>query len=249
MVRSITLGVAAGLALAASANAADIGNRDSYGPAWTGFYIGVNGGYASDAINGHGGVQDDGGFGGGQIGYNWQRAFGFTPRLVLGIEADFQGTGIDHTGNGSLFFSNGRIDSDLHTRSIDYFGTVRGRLGYAAGPALFYVTGGLAYGNEKNIITDLGPNTTAIGVFPIGASGAGNVYRANGVQTGYTIGGGLEYKIAPVWSLKVEYQYIDLDADRPVGNLGGFVVTKDTELNTVRVGINYHFESALSPLK
>jgi outer membrane immunogenic protein len=234
------LGAAWGLAITASANAADIGYKDSYAPAWTGFYAGVNGGYAWDAIKPHGGVEDNGGFGGGQIGYNWQGAFGLSPPLVLGIEADFQGTGIDHTGNGTLTpLNGGSPHSDLHTKSIDYFGTLRGRLGYAAGPALFFVTGGFAYGNEKNVFTDLGTNFTTIGSYTPGAGG--NVYRANGIQTGYAAGGGVEYKFAPDWSLKVEYQRIQLDADRPVNSVGGYVITKDTELDTVRGGINYHF--------
>jgi outer membrane immunogenic protein len=215
--RLIALGAVAGLAAAASANAADLG--------YTGFYIGVNGGYASDARGRHGGIEDNGAFGGGQIGYNWQGALGAGPHLVLGIEADFQGTGIDHTAGSSLIFPN-RIDPVLHTRSFDYFGTLRGRLGYAAGPVLFYGTAGLAYGNEKNVFDDFFN---------------GNVYRANSTQIGYAAGGGVEYKIDPAWSLKVEYQYVELNADRPVGTLGGFVRTRDTELDTVRGGINYHF--------
>jgi outer membrane immunogenic protein len=226
MFRSVTLGAAASLALAASANAADLGYKDSYAPVWTGFYIGANGGYASDARGRHGGIEDNGGFGGGQIGYNWQGALGVSRNLVLGIEADFQGTGIDHTADSTLLFGGGRIDPVLHTRSFDYFGTLRGRLGYAAGPVLFYGTAGLAYGNEKNVFDDFV---------------TGNVYRANSTQIGYAAGGGVEYKIDPAWSLKVEYQYVELNSDQPVGTLGGFVRTRDTELDTVRGGINYHF--------
>ncbi len=103
---------------------------------------------------------------------------------------------------------------------------MRGRLGISVGRSLLYATGGLAYGNEKNIFRDLF---------------TGNVYQANGIQTGYTAGGGLESKIAQGWSFKVEYQRIELDADRPVGSLGGFITTKNTELDTVRAGLNYHF--------
>ncbi len=61
------------------------------------------------------------------------------------------------------------------------------------------------------------------------------------MQPGYAPGGGIEYKFASQWSFKVEYQFVELDADQPIGSLGGYVVTKDTELNTVRGGINYHF--------
>jgi outer membrane immunogenic protein len=234
---AVWVGVGA-IALTASAYATDFGGYRGYAdvPAstWTGFYIGVNGGYAFDAINNHGGVEDNGGFGGGQIGYNVQGAFGMSP-LVLGIEVDFQGTGIDHTGNGTLRnLSTGAVYPDLHTRSIDDFGTVRGRLGYACGSALVYFTGGFAYGSEKNVFDNLATN---------------NIYRADGTQTGYVLGGGVEYKIAAAWSFKAEYQFVDLAADRPIGNLGGYVITKDTELNTVRGGLNFHFNSPVDPLK
>ncbi len=71
---------------------------------WTGFYIGVNGGYGWNAdkqfVNStdygdfnFGGLGREGGFGGGQIGYNWQGILGH-PALVLGIEYDIQGAGI-----------------------------------------------------------------------------------------------------------------------------------------------------------
>ncbi len=149
---------------------------------WTGFYVGVNGGYAFDGHDRHGGIEDDGGFGGGQIGYYWQGAFGLHPNLVLGVEADFQGSGIDNSRYGTLTFNNGNIDPDLHKRSIDDFGTVRGRIGYAFGPTLAYFTGGFAYGNKNNEFDDL---TT------------GNVYKDSGMHAGYVLGGGLEYKLNP----------------------------------------------------
>jgi outer membrane immunogenic protein len=197
---------------------------------WTGFYVGVNGGYAFDAHDRHGGMEDNGGFGGGQIGYNWQGAFGLHPNLVFGVEADFQGAGIDNSRYGR--FGNG--DFELHKRAIDDFGTVRGRIGYSLGQTLVYFTGGFAYGNKNNEFDDL---TT------------GNVYKDGGIHTGYVLGGGLEYKLTPSWSLKAEYQYIELGHDNATDSLGGYVRTLDTELNTVRGGINYHFNSPLEPLK
>ncbi len=107
--KSLYLG-ASMLAVAAAAivpaSAADMyrGEMGGYkdGPAyapvatWTGFYAGVNGGYAFDARKEHGGLQDEGGFGGGQIGYNWQGIL--HPHIVFGIEADIQGSGIDNKG-------------------------------------------------------------------------------------------------------------------------------------------------------
>src|SRR5271165_847298 len=150
----------------ASANAADVyvpaaggGYKDTYVPvaSWTGFYAGVNGGgawsefsnqlacpFVTGCNTGFGGLSPSGGFGGGQIGYNWQGVW--HPHLVLGVEADFQGAGIDDskTVSGTTFKS-----------SLDYFGTVRGRIGYAFDRALVYATGGFAYGDVKNSATNL----------------------------------------------------------------------------------------------
>ncbi len=178
---------------------------------------------------------DNGGFGGGQIGYNWQNAFSLSHHFLLGVETDFQGTGIDHTGNGTLTnLTTGVVSPDIHHRSIDELGTVRGRAGLTFDRTLFYVTGGFAYGNVDNTFDNLTN---------------GHFYKADGYQTGYVIGGGIEYKLTPAWSLKTEYQYIELAKDRPIDSLGGYVITKDTEVNTLRAGLNYHFGSGYEPLK
>jgi outer membrane immunogenic protein len=229
------------LALAAfPANAADMysGYKDgAYGTAfsWTGFYAGINGGYAWDAFARRNGQEDDGGFGGGQIGYNWQGALGVRP-LVLGAEADFEGVGIDHSKATTITWDSGGTDSALHTREIDFIGTVRGRIGYAAGLALIYFTGGFAYGDKNNEFDDTGINHPGI-------------YRDDGMKAGYVLGGGLEYKLTPAWSVKAEYQYIDLAHDNATGNNGHYVGTMDTELDTFRGGINYQFNSPYAPLK
>src|SRR5579883_2927639 len=97
--------IAVAFALSGTALAADVyssgGMKDgpvSYPAAsWSGFYIGINGGYGI-AESGEqlattdwwfAGVRPDGGFAGGQIGYNIQGVLG-NPRLVLGVEADIQ---------------------------------------------------------------------------------------------------------------------------------------------------------------
>jgi outer membrane immunogenic protein len=201
--------------------------------------VGVNGGLASSGtsdvfdfsplgITGTREIKPSGGFGGGQIGYNWQ---GFWhPHLVLGIEADIQGAGIDDTLTSIGFLEQSRLD---------WFGTVRGRLGYAMDGTLLYATGGFAYGG-------LDKTEFLKGI---------EDFRFNRTATGYVIGGGIEHRISPAWSLKGEYQYLNFGkndlTDPQRGSFAAFFPARlhDDDFHTVRVGLNYHFIPASEPLK
>ena len=124
--------------------------------------------------------------------------------------------------------------------SVDFFGTVRGRIGYAMDRTLIYATGGFAYG-EVNSRFDL-------------TNGAATArLTRDRTDTGFAVGGGLEYALNPAWSFKVEYQYIDLGSEKATGTSsnGVFLTTNeiDTNFHTVRVGINYHIHDEYVPLK
>jgi outer membrane immunogenic protein len=203
------------------------------GNIWQGFYAGLNGGYGG---NGDGGAisysngdssaraQPEGGFGGGQIGYNFQGG-----PLVFGLETDFQGgdlsRGIAGTTAGGAAFSS--------KETVDWFGTARGRLGLAFGHALFYGTGGFAYGDVRQSAVYNG--------ISLGASGT---------QTGWVAGGGVEYKFTPAWSLKGEYQYIDLGSEKLMDAANVPATNNlDTSFQTVRLGLNYRFGGSADPLK
>ena len=173
--------------IATAASAADMPVRNytkapAYAPPalynWTGFYAGVNAGGAWSRAGTNFG--DASGFvGGGQIGYNWQ-AMG-SP-LVLGLEADFQGTSLKNTASAAGITGEAKVPA---------FGTVRGRIGYAGWDRwLPYFTGGLAYGNIKA--------TPAFG---------GDWSKS---KVGWTVGGGVEYALLANWTTKVEYLYADL---------------------------------------
>ncbi len=142
-----------------------------------------------------------GGFGGGQIGYNWQGIL--HPHLVLGIEADFEGAGIsDSKSYADLPYS--RVSAKTE---IDWFGTVRGRIGYAFDRTLVYGTGRLCLRrSEKLLCRDDGKF-----VFQC---------LPHETQTGWVVGGGVEHKLTPAWSVKAEYQYINLGKDDFYYNLG-----------------------------
>jgi len=243
-----------------SVNAADLyhpsggGLKDGYvpvvAPVWTGFYAGVNGGGSfgdsenlrvrnnfdsSEADIGQ--FFHDGGFGGGQIGYNWS-GFGWGNQVVLGVETDLQGSSIGSSFDRNDLNYAGFAPAFFHaSQNIDYFGTVRGRLGYAFGNALIYATGGFAYANIDTTVN---------------LSSGFNVLNSNKLETGWVVGGGVEYLFAPNWSGKVEYQFIDLSNQTISGVAAdGFTdhMAFDNTFSTVRAGINYHIPTGYAPLK
>jgi outer membrane immunogenic protein len=240
---------------------------------WTGFYGGINGGYGwsadsssiyalavaainrihAEAISPTTRFDKDGGFGGGQIGYNFQ-----IDRFVLGVETDFEGGDIH--GRGAAFAEAGATGgrgggpfasaSVSKESSLDWFGTVRGRLGYTYDRALIYVTGGFAYGG-------VGGRASATL-----DDAVGGVHTFTGTpsatRTGYVLGGGLEYSLTPAWSLKAEYQYIDLgdshgfvffQDNAGAGNLAKGIFDISQKYDTVRLGLNYHLHYDAEPLK
>jgi outer membrane immunogenic protein len=227
---------------------------------WSGFYIGGNIGYSwgrssdtSSLSNGAGTVlftsagssNLDGVVGGGQAGYNWQMQ-----NWVWGLEADIQGT----DEHGSRGFTCGTsicrpaviaalgpavlgpaVSATLNQR-IDWFGTVRGRIGVLASPkVLLYVTGGLAYG-------EVASNETIGALSPLSATDT---------KAGYTVGAGIEGAIGGNWTAKLEYLYVDLGRvsgsfATTIPALGGGTLTSSYNSritdNVLRVGVNYKFD-------
>ena len=111
--------------------------------------------------------------------------------------------------------------------TLDYVGTVRGRVGYAFGTLLPYVTGGFAWGHSHVNIND----------------GGGNIVSSPGqTQPGWTAGAGVEFAVSGNWSAKLEYDYIDLA--RRMYDLSGFGLpglNVDPNIHLVKLGLNYRF--------
>jgi outer membrane immunogenic protein len=236
------------IALTAAANAADlvpapagVGFKDApyTGVTWNGLYLGVNGGYAWDAssigskLGSPLDISPEGGFGGGQIGYNVQRG-----NIVFGVEADFQGA--DVTDSKSLGIGPATLE---FKSNLDWFGTVRGRLGYAFDSTLVYATGGFAYGHITDENNFIAPNPCPIA--PPGRCIPSSSQKFETDASGYVLGGGVEHKFNPSWSVKAEYQYIDLGQNSHWATL----TKEDYAINTVRVGLNYHIGGSFEPLK
>jgi outer membrane immunogenic protein len=204
---------------ASSAFAADLPVKAApFAPApvatWTGFYIGANLGYgwANGSVAGVGSETLSGVIGGGQLGYNWQ-----VGNVVFGIEGDFQGSGQKRSDSFTTAFGTVTID-----QKIPWFATLRGRLGYAAGPWLIYATGGAAWNN-----------------YEASATLAGATVSDSTTKSAWTVGGGVEWMFLPQWSAKLEYLYIDTGDLAVVA--AGTTFTARAKDNIVRAGVNYHF--------
>lgn len=251
MKRLLSIAVALAAFGTVSAQGADLGVRPyTKAPAlapvavydWSGFYIGGNVGYGwgrthTDQFDANGvflqsGTINRGGIiGGGQIGYNWQ----FAPNWVLGIEADISGADLKSTVEGCSATGCSTTSSKL-----DYFGTVRGRLGYAINNVLLYGTGGLLWAHsstDRTITAVTNPRATSL---------VGQVAGSSSSPTGWTAGGGIEWGFAPNWSAKVEYLYGELKTSSDfryvfTNNNPDRHFESKTQLNAVRVGVNYRF--------
>src|ERR1700747_549213 len=137
---------------------------------WAGPYLGGNLGYEWGTVS-NSGNKPSGIAGGIEGGYNFQSG-----NWVFGVEGDLELTGASDTF-ASWKFSN------------PWFGTVRGRAGYAFNNILFYGTGGLAFGELRAETFGLSESQTNVG---------------------WTLGVGTEFGLSPNWSAKIEYLYVDL---------------------------------------
>ena len=135
--------------------------------------------------------------GGVQVGHNWQRG-----SLVYGVEADISAINLNSEMNTALQDAiNPDATANAHAR-VNWYGSLRGRLGWAAGPWLFYGTGGFAYG-KVNLSSSF--NAAITGAVP----GSLNA-QTSPLRGGWVAGFGLEYLLNPNLTLGFGYQYIDL---------------------------------------
>ena len=230
---------------------------------WAGFYVGGTIGYGWGKSNTDTAFSDpvsagqlfatsesrklEGAIGGAQGGYNWVAG-----NILAGVEADLNYAGqrarmragcpgevcnpalVGIVGDPSV------LAISEQGQKLEWFATLRGRLGATVTPdALAYVTGGLAVGEVM----------TAGTVF--GFDGDGNpvntIVSSHNTKAGWTVGGGIEGRLAGNWTAKLEYLYLDLGSvstvPTPAANSTVAVAfnSRVTD-NIVRAGINYKFD-------
>jgi outer membrane immunogenic protein len=217
---------------------------------WSGFYIGGQVGYAvvnvdSTAFNGAGVLQDithsdrKGFYGGGQIGFNFMVA----PHWVAGVEADIAAANL--RGSLTPCTATGCAHSEI---KIDEIGSLRGRFGYAFDRALLYATGGVLFDhsstNRTVVCVVAGGGTCPGGPSPSPLTGM--TATASGSQAGWTAGGGVEWAVAPHWTVKAEYLHFHIDNIVRDFSYPGFPgafrhIISTANGDTVRLGVNYLF--------
>lgn len=215
--------------LVATAWAADIGQPSSeatqvapssptslFAPAWAGLYLGVNGGVGWGAAGltdnagafTSGNVAQAGALAGGTIGFNWQ-----VDTLVLGLEADLDWAGVRGSTTG------GFCATINCTTNLQWYGTVRPRVGFAWNNWMPYVTGGAAAGSLSNTIVG-----------------------------GWTAGIGLETKITPNWSANIEYLYSDLGKSNFAGPPLSVAVTERFSLLRAGIRYKFNWSGRICPI-
>lgn len=231
--RTILFASAALISMFSYTQAADIGVEAAPAPvayaaepSWTGFYLGVSGGlgmfsadvteYQEETTN-YGSVQLDefGGVYGVQAGFNYQ--FG---NAVIGLEGDFSGTTFDED-----FWYDDR--DYVFSSEWDWLATVRARAGLAIGNALVYATGGVAFVDQKTIVSDdpTDPDDTQV---------------SDDIRTGLVAGVGAEFMVTNNFTVKGEYLFVGLEDDT-VFTADDDDATVDSDAHIIRVGVNYLF--------
>ncbi len=242
-----------GLATVSSAFAADLPRRVIAPPpmvepmfTWTGLYVGATAGYGWGVgkeprwIYPDGSVvtfkDDSGGFTGGlSVG-----ALDQTGSFVYGVEADLQYLDLGGYKWGDTFLNINGLDSNGIGGELNWYGSIRGRVGYAFDRTLIYATSGFAFGGGKEDKTCQFLFDTLPGAF-------GHCQKKTGV--GLTVGGGVEYAITDNITIKGEGMYLRLHRK------GSRVLDSDTgdvyrgrdrdEAAIFRLGVNYKFSSSI----
>jgi outer membrane immunogenic protein len=234
---------------------------------WSGFYIGASVGgdwiskdnavlslppgppqafllfLANGSIPTNYGTSGAGAVYGGQLGYNWQ-----IQKVVIGLEADFSGSSLNRAQ--TQFTSVAAVGSSIsavYSTKLDWFGTVRGRLGAAVTPRfLAYVTGGFAYGDVSHSYSE------SFGLLGGPATTNQSFGSVKNLDTGWVVGAGLEWAMTKNFTLRGEYLYTNLSSNSfttPSNNTNCGVVNacsftlspSNLSLNIVRAGFNYKF--------
>jgi opacity protein-like surface antigen len=277
------------VATVSQANAADIYSGGGYKepayippPLWTGFYFGAHAGidWAHLELNEHEFFDDvwiwnpdgpnfrnsvffpgqnntvAGGFAGGQFGYNFQ----YGPTWVFGVEVDLGAMSVNNRFHDMQVMNDKRVAAvefdEENNNNFRFYGDVTGRIGYTWGAAMIYAKGGFAFlESNLNMRERIWWNNS-----PTGNAWDEFNNNNNNFLTGWTVGGGIEWKVSPSWSIKAEYLHFDFTnlnenccndvfVDDSGNHMNNFNNNRDLIVDTVKIGFNYFWITPPAPLK
>jgi outer membrane immunogenic protein len=239
-------------------NAATLSPND---PLSAALLAGTNGGTDEQPLPGSNTLRPNGAVGGLEAGYNWQAS----PNWLLGIEADFSFTDLNGQAaassieRGAILGIPPVVQTVNAQQTTDWYGTVRGRVGWLATPSLLiFGTGGFAYGRVADSANYLVTGGLGTGFFTLNRGGFNAICTigapcitgsSTAIQTGWTAGAGAEWMFTPHLSLKAEYQFVNLGTQivtftALVPFIGGrptsFNAAFCDQIQIVRVGLNWH---------
>lgn len=222
--KKIALAAAATLLSAGAVSAADLAARPYtkapapvvVAPGWQGFYLGLNagGGWADTSFTGapvtgdhfltpltsrSTGTNNADWVAGGQVGYNFQ-----FNQFVLGIEGGWSGSNVNNSTGLIADPVFGGENIRLNSK-VEQYGSIVGRAGFApTNDWLLYARGGWAAARITTNPQDFFPLPATLQHFSSGSAW----------HNGWTVGGGVEYKVARNWVFGVEYNYYDFGSAR-----------------------------------
>ncbi len=264
------------LGLVSGAEAGDLGDARAVKapPAstpvdWSGFYVGAHLGYATGSsswsatptaaaaapalagslalYNAYGLFTGTGSYLAGlQAGYNY-----LSPsRILLGVEAD---ASFPNTIAGTATLAAPAIGMASYAEQVEFSGTVRGRIGYAPGPWLFYLTSGFAYSYDQFTRTQRAGMPAGGTAVPGAAETLYMVPRVGGAA-----GVGAALALTPHWAARLEYLFTDYASRGVSFPAGAQRIDSDLAMQTLRVGLDYQlgrdgidpavFTAGVSPL-
>jgi outer membrane immunogenic protein len=230
---------------------------------WCGWYVGLNAGgaFGSERASFSGNaatapyfaanefptsltLNPSGFIGGVQTGYNWLLA----PRFLVGIEADFDGSGFKGSATATPTPTPPYVPfTTTIEEHSNWFGTLRPRVGFLALPnLLLYGTGGLAYGQIETSFSAIATGFT-LATCPARYSCVSA--SSSSVRAGWVAGAGLEWMFLPHWSLRAEYLFVDFDpAVTGRGCCGSFTANPPFNQNIARAGVSWYFQPPPPPV-
>jgi high affinity Mn2+ porin len=249
----------AAFALSQSAYGADLPVKAFGAPAtydWTGYYTGAHLDYQAGQSRwsesrfgalGAAGVFDVGkgydfssGTGSYAIGFQGRYDYMDASHHVFGVEGDIW---FPNTVSGNQTFTTAALGSATYSETVQFAGTLRGRLGYAAGNWLFYLTGGFAWSFDQFGRTHGTAGAAASNV----AAGTGEI-QSLVPRYGGVVGTGADFALNEKWSARVEYLFIDYAKRDVVFPAVAERFNSSLALQTIRIGLDYKLgEKAIDP--